>query len=103
MARISLRTEGPFATNSYIIDEGDGKCILVDAPAPSIAQAITELGLEVDEVWLTHGHFDHIFGLAFDVGKKLLLLGLQRLFPELELIVCRFLLFVNVVDVDDNL
>lgn len=46
---------------------------------------------------------DHILGLAFDVGKKLLLLGLQRLFPELELIVCRFLLFVNVVDVDDNL
>lgn len=64
MARISLRTEGPFATNSYIIDEGDGKCILVDAPAPSIAQAITELGLEVDEVWLTHGHFDHVLGLA---------------------------------------
>jgi len=53
-------------TNCYfIIDEISKKCIVVD-PADEfdvIVQKLTDKGLTVDKIFLTHGHFDHMMAL----------------------------------------
>jgi len=55
---------GPFATNAYIVME-DGKCILIDAPAPdtTITGALESMNAVPEWVILTHGHFDHVLAL----------------------------------------
>ena len=42
----------------------DGKTALVDAPeAAPIKDALEERGWSLDEIWITHHHFDHIEGV----------------------------------------
>lgn len=54
---------GGLQTNSYIIKFGN-KCVVVD-PASKVVNAFCEEEqLEVMAVLLTHGHFDHIKGVA---------------------------------------
>ncbi|MDR0943837.1 MAG: MBL fold metallo-hydrolase [Ruminococcus sp.] len=50
--------------NAYLI-ERNGECVLIDAPeqAVDVVKKITNNGKKLTAVILTHGHFDHIFGL----------------------------------------
>ncbi len=70
---------GYLENNLYlIIDEATKKTALIDATAnaPEIAKKVTELGLDVEYILLTHGHFDHVLGvneLRKTLGAKALL------------------------------
>lgn len=58
---------GMIQANCYIVaDEATKKAIVIDpgGDAPVIAQRIEKLGLDVVAVLATHGHFDHVEGLA---------------------------------------
>ncbi|MDR5695846.1 MAG: MBL fold metallo-hydrolase [Armatimonadota bacterium] len=54
---------GPLASNCYIIGDEEARCGIVVDPgddAPLILEAIERLGLEIEAIVATHGHFDHI-------------------------------------------
>ena len=59
---------GPFSTNAYLCwQEGGKSAVLFDAPegtAGAIGSILGERGLELSDVYLTHGHWDHFAGLA---------------------------------------
>lgn len=61
---------GPFATNTYVLEEG-GRAVIVDPgmhAAERISQLQAEKGWEIESVLLTHGHLDHVRDAgAFDV------------------------------------
>lgn len=64
---ITILTVGPVQTNCYIVSkEGSSSCIVVDpgAEAGKIVSYIEKKGLSCEGVLLTHGHFDHITGVA---------------------------------------
>ena len=55
---------GPIQTNGYLLlDAGRGEAVLVDAPG-GILERVTPLlataGARLTELWLTHGHWDHM-------------------------------------------
>jgi glyoxylase-like metal-dependent hydrolase (beta-lactamase superfamily II) len=61
----------PFRENSYLLcDEVGGECVFVDpgcydeAESESLKSFVSSHGLKPNAIWLTHGHFDHIFGVA---------------------------------------
>ncbi|MGL4722884.1 MAG: MBL fold metallo-hydrolase [Desulfovibrionaceae bacterium] len=57
---------GPLDTNSYIV-HNDKEAVLVDVgqhPAP-IMRYLEKKSLNVNAIYLTHLHFDHIYGLSF--------------------------------------
>ena len=62
----------PCYTDNYaylVMEEGSDHCVVVDAPeAPPIEAALTEHGLTLDAIWLTHHHFDHVTGVS-DLAK----------------------------------
>lgn len=71
---------GAVGTNCYIVrKEGSDKCVVID-PGDSgreLAKYIKEEGLSVEDVLLTHGHFDHIMGvsgLVAEAGGKVCIL-----------------------------
>lgn len=59
-----------FQENSYVLWNEGGDCVLVDPGCYSTKESsalkafITDNGLNPKAIWLTHGHFDHIFGVA---------------------------------------
>ena len=60
----------PFRENTYLMWNRAGECILVD-PSPYTADEeedlfsyISDNKLKPKEIWLTHGHFDHVYGVA---------------------------------------
>lgn len=59
---------GPFSTNAYLCwQEGEKSAVLFDAPAgtqEAVGPVLEEQGLELTDVYLTHGHWDHFAGLA---------------------------------------
>lgn len=61
--KIEWVTVGPFQENSYlVIDDATRHAVLVDPgdePA-RIIDMVRAQGVDVDAVWLTHGHLDHI-------------------------------------------
>lgn len=63
--RIGRMVLGSYATNCYLLyKEEDPRVIVVD-PADQgeqIYKKLTEKGFQVEAIFLTHGHFDHIWG-----------------------------------------
>ena len=66
MLNIRCVPTGPLAVNTYIVwNEGNTECVVIDpANSGKILRALDELGLELKAILLTHGHFDHIMGVA---------------------------------------
>lgn len=58
---------GQLENNMYLVYEEDTKkAVLIDATAlvPELLDIVKNLGLDVEYILLTHGHFDHILGLT---------------------------------------
>jgi glyoxylase-like metal-dependent hydrolase (beta-lactamase superfamily II) len=60
--KITLYTGGIVQTNGYLVETPDGN-LLIDAPE-GIADWITQRGVRVDDVLLTHQHYDHVMDAA---------------------------------------
>ena len=63
MIKIRKLALGLYQTNTYIIhDEASKTCCVIDPgyEAATILREVDRLGLEVEAVLLTHGHFDHV-------------------------------------------
>lgn len=65
--RFHKLTLGDLGTNCYILaDEASGKAMVIDAPddADTILAFLRENDYTVQDILLTHGHYDHILALA---------------------------------------
>ncbi|MDO4564111.1 MAG: MBL fold metallo-hydrolase [Clostridia bacterium] len=62
---INTVTCGALATNTYIVyREGSKTCAVIDpADGERVLQALKECGKDCTHILLTHGHFDHIYGV----------------------------------------
>lgn len=60
--KITSYTGGFTQTNGYLIETPDGN-LLIDAPE-GVADWLDEKGVRVDEVLLTHQHYDHVLDAA---------------------------------------
>jgi glyoxylase-like metal-dependent hydrolase (beta-lactamase superfamily II) len=69
--KISLYTGGFVQTNGYLVETPDGN-LLIDAPE-GIAEWVTRRGVRVDDVLLTHQHYDHVTDAAAlrELGARL--------------------------------
>lgn len=66
MIKVHLLTLGTYQTNCYILHEEASKtCCVVDPgyEPEVIEEKLGELGLTVEAILLTHGHFDHVGGV----------------------------------------
>ena len=78
MLQIEKIPLGPVVTNCYIVAEEESKaCVIIDASwdAPIILERIAERGWELQGIWLTHAHFDHIGAVA----------GIMQAHPDIPL------------------
>ena len=60
--RIRTFTSGPLATNGFLVNDDDGRSLVVDVPpgaAPEIASALRMYGLTLGRIVITHSHWDH--------------------------------------------
>ena len=63
MLKIDTLALGSYQTNCYIVrDSAATSCAIIDPghDPKKVLKAVAELGLTVDAVLLTHGHFDHV-------------------------------------------
>ena len=63
MLQIHTLTLGLYQTNCYLVhQEGDHRCIVIDPgyEADTILNRAALLGLQIEAILLTHGHFDHV-------------------------------------------
>lgn len=58
-------TCGPLSTNTYFVYlDGRDDCVIIDpADGAMVRRTLKELGKKCTHILLTHGHFDHIYGL----------------------------------------
>lgn len=70
MARITAFCSSPAYCNTYVVDDGE-QALLFDAgsDAKAALSFLTRHNLRLEAAFLTHGHYDHIAGLA-DVDIK---------------------------------
>jgi hydroxyacylglutathione hydrolase len=65
--KIARLTVGPFEENCYlVVDEGAQRGVLVDPgdEADRIVRMVRDSGAELEAIWLTHAHIDHIGAVA---------------------------------------
>jgi hydroxyacylglutathione hydrolase len=65
--KVEWVTVGPFQENSYLLsDESSGRGVLVDPgdEAPRIIRMVRNANVQIDAIWLTHGHLDHVGAVA---------------------------------------
>jgi len=66
--KIHVLPAGPIQTNAYLLTSTErGEAVLIDAPEGIWAQIepiLTETKCKLVELWITHGHWDHIQGDA---------------------------------------
>jgi hydroxyacylglutathione hydrolase len=58
---------GPVATNAYLVGETVSQTAVVVDPAwdgELIVEEAKRRGWKIEQIWLTHAHFDHIGGIA---------------------------------------
>ena len=60
--KITPFTGGFVQTNGYLIETADGN-LLIDAPE-GVAEWISDKGVRIDDVLLTHQHYDHVMDAA---------------------------------------
>lgn len=79
--QILMNSGGVASTNSYLIaDEDRNLAVLFDAPndtARPLIEAAKQRGWDVQGLWLTHGHFDHLADHAV----------VTKAFPEARLLI----------------
>lgn len=66
MVKIDTLCLGSYATNCYIVREAACKsCVVIDPgyEPERILSQVSALGLTVEAILLTHGHFDHVGGV----------------------------------------
>ena len=76
--KIAVMETGPLSVNTYIVHREDSNsCIIVDpAEGKRVKDYIDEQGLTCTHILLTHGHFDHLMGVAYlqrETGAKVLI------------------------------
>ena len=72
MLKIEVLTLGLYQTNTYIIyAEGSKTCCIIDPGynPRTILNKVSALGLTVEAILLTHGHFDHV-GAVRDIAAE---------------------------------
>lgn len=65
--KIVSRTVGAFQENSYlVIDEAVARAVLVDPgdEPDRLIEMVQQSGATLEAIWLTHGHLDHVGGIA---------------------------------------
>lgn len=65
--KISGVTVGAFQENTYlVVDEDTNEAVMIDPGAEGgrLIRMIEESGAELRAIWVTHGHVDHIGGIA---------------------------------------
>ena len=89
MLKIHTLPLGMYQTNTYIIHEENSKsCCIIDPgyEAYTILDKVSRLGLTVDAILLTHGHFDHVGAvkdLAADTDCRVFLCAEDTLLPPM--------------------
>ena len=79
MLQVHALTLGAYQVNCYIIhDEKSTSCCVIDPgyEADTILDKLSELGLTLEAILLTHGHFDHVGAvrdIAADTGCQVYL------------------------------
>lgn len=71
--RIERFVVGAFQENCYLVaDEGAKVAVLVDPgdEGDALLDAVEESGFELQAIWLTHAHLDHIGGIAAILRRK---------------------------------
>jgi glyoxylase-like metal-dependent hydrolase (beta-lactamase superfamily II) len=66
--RVAAMEVGPLAANAYIVwHAATGKAAVVDPgdEGEEILRGVTDRGLTLDKILITHGHFDHVGGVRF--------------------------------------
>jgi glyoxylase-like metal-dependent hydrolase (beta-lactamase superfamily II) len=65
--RVTAHVVGPLEENCYlVVDEATRHAALVDpgAEGERLAAAVRDSGAELQAIWLTHAHMDHVGGIA---------------------------------------
>lgn len=71
MKIVTVRGEGVFAANCYIVISEAGNAVMIDCPAGAerLLAEVEKNGAVLKKILLTHGHCDHIESLTEAVGK----------------------------------
>lgn len=63
---------GPLQVNSYIVSDQDKRAVIIDPgeEGERLAAYLEEEELELQAIFVTHGHFDHIAAVDFLAARK---------------------------------